>query len=116
MIELASNKEWRHLFRMKTNLHLALILAGLAGVTASVQAQDAATANQPELSPAHKLKLFEKEFDANHDGKLDQTEKTAMISKYDKNGNGKIDKEELPPKKPHKDGGHKDGSTNSPTH
>jgi hypothetical protein len=101
---------------MKINLHLAVILAGLTGVTASVQAQDAAPANPPELSPAHKLKPFEKEFDANHDGKLDQAEKAAMVSKYDKNGNGKIDKEELPPKKQRKDGAHKDGSTNSPTH
>jgi hypothetical protein len=101
---------------MKTNLYLAMILTGLTGLTASVQAQDAAPANQPELSPAHKLKPFEKEFDANHDGKLDESEKAAMISKYDKNGNGKLDKEELPAKKPHKDGGHKDGSTNSATH
>jgi Ca2+-binding EF-hand superfamily protein len=95
---------------MKINTHLAIILAALTGVTASVQAQDAAPANPPELSPAHKLKPFEKEFDANHDGKLDPTEKAAMISKYDKNGNGKIDKEELPAKKPHKD-----VSTNSAT-
>ena len=95
---------------MKINTHLAIILAALTGVTASVQAQDAAPANPPELSPAHKLKPFEKEFDANHDGKLDPTEKAAMISKYDKNGNGKIDKEELPAKKTHKD-----ASTNSAT-
>ena len=101
---------------MKTKIFLAIILTGLTGLTASVQAQDAAPANQPELSPAHKLKPFEKEFDANHDGKLDETEKAAMVSKYDKNGNGKIDKEELPPKKPHKGGGSKDSSTNSPTH
>jgi hypothetical protein len=101
---------------MKSNLHLAIILAGLTGVTASVHAQDAAPANPPELSPGHKLKSFEKEFDANHDGKLDEAEKAAMVSKYDKNGNGKIDKEELPPKKPHKGGGSKDSSTNSPTH
>ena len=101
---------------MKTKLFLAIILTGLTGLTASVQAQDAAPANQPELSPAHKLKPFEKEFDANHDGKLDETEKTAMVSKYDKNGNGKLDKEELPPKKPHKGGGSKGSSTNSPTH
>jgi len=100
---------------MKTKLFLAIILTGLTGLTASVQAQDAAPANQPELSPAHKLKPFEKEFDANHDGKLDETEKAAMVSKYDKNGNGKIDKEELPPKKSRKGGGPKDGSTNSPT-
>ena len=95
---------------MKINTHLAIILAALTGVTASVQAQDAAPANPPELSPAHKLKPFEKEFDANHDGKLDPTEKAAMISKDDKNGNGKIDKEELPAKKPQKD-----VSTNSAT-
>jgi Ca2+-binding EF-hand superfamily protein len=101
---------------MKTNLHLAIILAGLTGVTASVHAQDAAPVNPPELSPANKLKSFEKEFDANHDGKLDETEKAAMVSKYDKNGNGKLDKEELPSKKPHKGGGSKDTSTNSPTH
>jgi Ca2+-binding EF-hand superfamily protein len=101
---------------MKTNLYLAIILTGLTGLTASVQAQDAAPANSPELSPAHKLKPFEKEFDANHDGKLDESEKAAMISKYDKNGNGKLDKEELPPKKPHKGGVSKDSSTNSPTH
>jgi hypothetical protein len=101
---------------MKTNRHLAIILAGLTGVTASVQAQDAAPANPPELSPAHKLKSFEKEFDANHDGKLDESEKAAMVSKYDKNGNGKIDKEELPPKKSRKGGGPKDDSTNSPSH
>jgi hypothetical protein len=100
---------------MKINKHLAIILAGLTGVTASVQAQDAAPASQPELSPAHKLKPFEKEFDANHDGKLDPAEKAAMVSKYDKNGNGKLDREELPPKKPHKDGAKKDGSTNSAT-
>ena len=100
---------------MKTNLHLAVILACLTGVTASVQAQDAAPANSPELSPAHKLKPFEKEFDANHDGKLDETEKAAMVSKYDKNGNGKLDKEELPSKKSHKGGGSKNSSTNSPT-
>ena len=108
--------DWQYRCSMKSNLHLAIILAGLTGVTASVHAQDAAPANPPELSPGHKLKSFEKEFDANHDGKLDEAEKAAMVSKYDKNGNGKIDKEELPPKKPHKDGGHKDGSTNSPTH
>lgn len=101
---------------MKTNLYLATILAGLTGVTASVQAQDATPANPPELSQAHKLKSFEKEFDANHDGRLDETEKSAMVTKYDKNGNGKIDKEELPPKKSRKGGGSKDGSTNSPTH
>jgi hypothetical protein len=101
---------------MKTNRYLAIILAGLTGVTASVQAQDAGPANPPELSPAHKLKSFEKEFDANHDGKLDESEKAAMISKYDKNGNGKIDKEELPPKKSRKGGAPKDGSTNSPSH
>ena len=95
---------------MKNKIHIAIILAALTGVTASVQAQDAAPANQPELSPAHKLKPFEKEFDANHDGKLDPTEKAAMISKYDKNGNGKIDKEELPAKKTRKD-----TSTNSAT-
>lgn len=100
---------------MKNNLLLALILAGLAGATASVQAQDGTTPNAPELSPAHKLKGFEKEFDANHDGKLDETEKAAMIAKYDKNGNGKIDKEELPPKKSKKDGPHKDGGTNAST-
>jgi len=100
---------------MKTNLYLAIILTGLTGLTASVQAQDAAPANSPELSPAHKLKPFEKEFDANHDGKLDETEKAAMVSKYDKNGNGKLDKEELPSKKSHKGGGPKDSSTNSPT-
>ena len=108
--------DWQYHSSMKTNLHLAIILAGLTGVTASVHAQDAAPANPPELSPAHKLKSFEKEFDANHDGKLDEAEKAAMVSKYDKNGNGKIDKEELPPKKPHKGGGSKDSSTNSPTH
>jgi hypothetical protein len=101
---------------MKMNLFLTIILTGLTGLTASVRAQDAAPANQRELSPAHKLKPFEKEFDANHDGKLDEAEKAAMVSKYDKNGNGKIDKEELPPKKPHKGGGSKDSSTNSPTH
>ena len=95
---------------MKNKIHIAIILAALTGVTASVQAQDAAPANPPELSPAHKLKPFEKEFDANHDGKLDPTEKAAMISKYDKNGNGKIDKEELPAKKTRKD-----TSTNSAT-
>jgi len=99
---------------MKNNLLLALILAGLAGATASVQAQDGTTPTTPELSPAHKLKGFEKEFDANHDGKLDETEKAAMVAKYDKNGNGKIDKEELPPKKPKKDGPHKDGPTDGP--
>ena len=39
-----------------------------------------------------------------------------MIAKYDKNGNGKIDKDELPPKKP-KQGNHpKDAETNTPTH
>ena len=108
--------DWQYHCSMKTNLHLAIILAGLTGVTASVHAQDAAPANPPELSPAHKLKSFEKEFDANHDGKLDEAEKAAMVSKYDKNGNGKIDKEELPPKKPHKGGGSKDSSTNSPSH
>jgi hypothetical protein len=100
---------------MKTNLYLAIILTGLTGLTASVQAQDAAPANSPELSPAHKLKPFEKEFDANHDGKLDETEKAAMVSKYDKNGNGKLDKEELPSKKSHKGEGSKASSTNSPT-
>ena len=100
---------------MKNNLLLALILAGLAGATASVQAQDGTTTTAPELSPAHKLKPFEKEFDANHDGKLDETEKAAMVAKYDKNGNGKIDKEELPPKKSKKDGPHKDGPTDGPT-
>lgn len=99
---------------MKNNLLLALILAGLAGATASVQAEDAAPANPPELSPAHKLKGFEKEFDANHDGKLDETEKAAMVTKYDKNGNGKIDKEELPPKKAKKNGPPKDGPTDGP--
>ena len=99
---------------MKNNLLLALILAGLTGATASVQAQDGTTPTTPELSPAHKLKGFEKEFDANHDGKLDETEKAAMIAKYDKNGNGKIDKEELPPKKPKKDGPHKDGPNDGP--
>jgi hypothetical protein len=100
---------------MKINTHLAIILAGLTGLTASVQAQDAAPASQPELSPAHKLKPFEKEFDANHDGKLDETEKAAMVAKYDKNGNGKIDKEELPPKKAKKNGPPKDEATNAPT-
>lgn len=108
--------DWQYHCSIKTNLHLAIILAGLTGATASVHAQDAAPANPPELSPAHKLKSFEKEFDANHDGKLDEAEKAAMVSKYDKNGNGKIDKEELPPKKPHKGGGSKDNSTNSPSH
>ena len=100
---------------MKNNLLLALILAGLAGATASVQAQDGTTPTAPELSPAHKLKGFEKEFDANHDGQLDETEKAAMVAKYDKNGNGKIDKEELPPKKAKKGGPNKDGATNAPT-
>lgn len=100
---------------MKNNLLLALILAGLTGATASVQAQDGTTTTAPELSPAHKLKGFEKEFDANHDGKLDETEKAAMVAKYDKNGNGKIDKEELPPKKAKKNGPPKDGQTNAPT-
>lgn len=100
---------------MKNNLLLALILAGLAGATASAQAQDGTTTTAPELSPAHKLKGFEKEFDANHDGKLDETEKAAMVAKYDKNGNGKIDKEELPPKKAKKGGSNKDGGTNAPT-
>ena len=100
---------------MKNNLLLALILAGLAGATASVQAEDGTTPTAPELSPAHKLKGFEKEFDANHDGKLDETEKTAMVAKYDKNGNGKIDKEELPPKKAKKGGTNKDGGTNAST-
>jgi Ca2+-binding EF-hand superfamily protein len=100
---------------MKNNLLLALILAGSAGATASVQAQDGTTTTAPELSPAHKLKGFEKEFDANHDGKLDETEKAAMVAKYDKNGNGKIDKEELPPKKAKKSGPSKNGETNAPT-
>ena len=100
---------------MKNNLLLALILAGLAGATASVQAEDGTTPTAPELSPAHKLKGFEKEFDADHDGKLDETEKAAMVAKYDKNGNGKIDKEELPPKKAKKGGPNKDGATNAPT-
>ena len=100
---------------MKNNLLLALILAGLTGVTAAVQAQDGTTTTAPELSPAHKLKGFEKEFDANHDGKLDETEKAAMVAKYDKNGNGKIDKDELPPKKSKKNSPPKDGSTNAPT-
>jgi len=100
---------------MKNNLILALILAGLAGATASVQAEDGTTPTAPELSPAHKLKPFEKDFDANHDGKLDETEKAAMVAKYDKNGNGKIDKEELPPKKSKKSGPSKDGETNAPT-
>jgi len=99
---------------MKNNLLLALILAGLAGATASVQAQDGTTTTAPEPSPAHKLKGFEKEFDANHDGKLDETEKAAMVAKYDKNGNGKIDKEELPPKKSKKNGPPKDGPTDGP--
>ena len=100
---------------MKNNLLLALILAGLAGATASAQAEDGTTPTAPELAPDHKLKPCEKEFDANHDGKLDETEKAAMVAKYDKNGNGKIDKEELPPKKPKKDGPNKDGGTNAPT-
>ena len=46
---------------------------------------------------------------------MPQPEKAAMVAKYDKNGNGKIDKEELPPKKPKKDGPNKDGGTNAST-
>lgn len=98
---------------MKNKILLALILTGLAGATASVQAQDGTKPTAPELSPAHKLRGFEKEFDVNHDGKLDETEKAAMVAKYDKNGNGKIDKEELPPKKAKKGGSNKDGGTNA---
>jgi len=85
---------------MKINTHLAIILAALTGVTASVQAQDAAPANPPELSPAHKLKPFEKEFDANHDGKLDPTEKAAMVSKYDRMGMVSLIKRSCPPRSP----------------
>jgi Ca2+-binding EF-hand superfamily protein len=94
---------------------IALVLTALVGATASVYAQDA-SGTTPSTPPAqHKLKGFEKEFDADHDGKLNDTEKAAMIAKYDKNGNGKIDKDELPPKKP-KQGSHpKNAETNAPT-
>jgi hypothetical protein len=94
---------------------IALVLTALIGATASVYAQDASGTN-PSTPPAqHKLKGFEKEFDADHDGKLNDTEKAAMIAKYDKNGNGKIDKDELPSKKP-KQGSHpKNAETNAPT-
>jgi hypothetical protein len=82
---------------------LALILTACIGATASVHAQDA-SGTAPATPPAeHKLRGIEKEFDTDHDGKLSDTEKAAMIAKYDKNGNGKIDKDELPPKKPKKD-------------
>ena len=78
---------------------LALILTACIGATASVHAQDT-SGTAPTTTPAEpKLKGFEKEFDTDHDGKLSETEKAAMIAKYDKNGNGKIDQDELPPKK-----------------
>ena len=95
---------------------LALILTACIGASASVHAQDA-SGTTPTTPPAeHKLRGIEKEFDTDHDGKLSDTEKAAMIAKYDKNGNGKIDKDELPPKKP-KQGNHpKDAETNAPTH
>jgi len=90
---------------------LVFILTACNGAMALVHAQDAATP-----SAQHKLKGFEKEFDTDHDGKLNDTEKASMIAKYDKNGNGKIDKDELPPKKP-KQGNHpKDAETTAPTH
>jgi len=101
---------------MKKLTQFALILTAYVGASASIHAQDA-SATSPANAPAqHKLKGFEKEFDTDHDGKLNDTEKSAMIAKYDKNGNGKIDKDELPPKKP-KQGNHpKDAETNAPTH
>ena len=95
---------------------VALILTACIGATASVHAQDGSGAAAATPPSQRKLKGFEKEFDADHDGKLNDSEKAAMIAKYDKNGNGKIDKDELPPKKP-KQGNHpKDAETNTPTH
>ena len=101
---------------MNKLIQIGLILTAYIGTIASVHAQDA-SGTTPSTPPAqHKLKGFEQEFDADHDGKLNDTEKAAMIAKYDKNGNGKIDKDELPPKKP-KQGNHpKDAGTNAPTH
>ncbi|NBR72628.1 MAG: EF-hand domain-containing protein [Proteobacteria bacterium] len=95
---------------------IVLILTACIGATVSVHAQDASGTVASTPPTQYKLKGFEKEFDADHDGKLNDTEKAAMIAKYDKNGNGKIDKDELPPKKP-KQGNHpKDAETNAPTH
>ena len=75
---------------MKNNLLLALILAGFTGATASVQAQDGTTTTAPELSPAHKLKGFEKEFDANHDGKLDEMKKRRWLPSMIRMGTGRL--------------------------
>ena len=74
--------------------HVALILTACIGATASVHAQDASGAAAATPPSQRKLKGFEKEFDADHDGKLNDSEKAAMIAKYDKNGNGKIDKDQ----------------------
>ncbi|NBT24859.1 hypothetical protein EBT11_09545 [bacterium] len=101
---------------MKKLIQSAFILTACIGVTPSIHAQDA-SGTAPANPPAqHKLKGYEKEFDADHDGKLSDTEKAAMLAKYDKNGNGKIDSDEAPSKKP-KQGNHpKDAATNAPTH
>jgi Ca2+-binding EF-hand superfamily protein len=93
---------------------IALVLTALIGATASGHAQDASSTTAATPPTQNKLKGFEKEFDADHDGKLNETEKEAMIAKYDKNGNGKIDKDELPPKKS-KQGSHpKNPETTAP--
>lgn len=78
--------------------YAAYLTLGLLSVVTSAMAQDAASEATEKSAP--KLKGWQKQYDSDKDGKLSPTEHAAMVTDLDKNGNGKIDKDEIPKKGP----------------
>ena len=58
--------------------------------------QEAPTDQSAEIT--NKLPKYQEKYDLNQDGKLDDSEKAEMLKELDKNGDGKVNRDEVPKK------------------
>src|SRR4051812_26643325 len=88
---------------MSSKIKIALVLVGslVCGVAAAQPGPDVRAERKAKFEQMHKEKL--EKFDANKDGKLDETERAAMheammtslFTKLDKDGNGVLSLDEF---------------------
>jgi hypothetical protein len=71
-----------------------MVSAGIAADTNSTTGDENAATDSGKKN----LKKWQRKYDINRDGALDHEENQAMVKALDKNGNGKVDKDEVPNK------------------